>query len=681
MEEKESIGQEMQKYSNRVFGLLAVLIALLFVGLVVLMQRKPIIPQSPPLPGASPIPPPVAQDEGVKKFASEADFKEYLESAESLARGFWGVPAVGLRRETGDFLERTPALEAPVPGGAKAVPDRVSTTTVQVRGIDEPDIVKTDGEQIYFSSEAPLYHSLPVRPIVDFEAQIGSILPPPESRNQTKVIKAFPPVELVKKANIDQTGDLLLANDTLIIFTTVAIYGYDVSNPTLPVESWKLKYEDNNQFQDARLYGDKIYLVTRTIINTVRPCPIKPFLMEGVAVSIPCTDIYHPITRVPIDVTYTVLVLDSETGEIKDRVSFVGSSGSSVVYMSQNAVYITYSYFEDFIEFFYSFYKEKGRDLLPSSILSRLAKLRGYELSSQTKLTEFETILEQYKNSLDSNERLRFENEMTNRLQDYSREHRRELERTGIVKIDRHDLEIDATGSVPGQPLNQFSLDEYQGNLRIATTVGENIFVSGGRESANDVYILDKNMQIVGSVRDLGLDERIYSARFIEDNGYVVTFRETDPFYVLDLSDPRSPQLKGELKISGYSSYLQPITKDKILGVGKEGSQVKLSLFDVSQPENPTEVSKYTLDEYWSDILNTHHAFLLDTKHRVFFLPGSQGGYIFSYQGDDLRLERAVSNIQARRAIYLDDYMYIIGDDRLVVVDERDWEEVNELEF
>jgi uncharacterized secreted protein with C-terminal beta-propeller domain len=139
--------------------------------------------------------------------------------------------------------------------------------------------------------------------------------------------------------------------------------------------------------------------------------------------------------------------------------------------------------------------------------------------------------------------------------------------------------------------------------------------------------------------------------------------------------------LKGQLKIPGYSSYLHPITKDKILGIGKEGSNVKISLFDVSDPERPTEISKYNLDEYWSDILNTHHAFLLDEKHQIFFLPGGRGGYIFSYQNNKFELKRAVSDISAKRAIYINDYLYIIGDNKIVVLNELNWEKINELEF
>lgn len=139
--------------------------------------------------------------------------------------------------------------------------------------------------------------------------------------------------------------------------------------------------------------------------------------------------------------------------------------------------------------------------------------------------------------------------------------------------------------------------------------------------------------------------------------------------------------MKGELKIPGYSSYLHPITKDQILGVGKEGSQVKLSLFNVSDPSSPTEQAKYLLDESWSEVLQTHHAFLLDAQHSIFFLPGSRGGYVFSYADNQLQLTRVVSDIQAQRALYLEDYLYIVGRDKIIILNQQDWTEVNQLVF
>ena len=347
--------------------------------------------------------------------------------------------------------------------------------------------------------------------------------------------------------------------------------------------------------------------------------------------------------------------------------------------MSPNALYITYTQYKAITKIFYDFFNEKGKDLLSAETLERLKKLNDYDISLSAKFTELQVILQNYYNSLGADDRLRIENEVANRLSQYVKERARELETTGIAKIGTQELNVLSTGEVPGRPLNQFSLDEYENNLRIATTTSGGLF--GGGESVNDVYVLGGDMQRLGAVTDLGKGERIYSVRFIDDKGYVVTFRQIDPFYVLDLSTPANPIVKGELKIPGYSSYLHPITKDKILGVGQEGSQVKVSLFDVGNPQNPTEVGKYLLDEFWSDILDTHHAFLLDDRHEVFFLPGSKGGYIFSYKDNVISLVKAVADISARRAIYINDYMYIVGDDKVVVLNEADWEKVNELSF
>ena len=246
-------------------------------------------------------------------------------------------------------------------------------------------------------------------------------------------------------------------------------------------------------------------------------------------------------------------------------------------------------------------------------------------------------------------------------------------------------MKVDSVGSVPGTLLNQFAMDEYENNLRIATTVsGNNALLFGGwgnENSESDVYILDKNMEEIGSVLGMGLTERIYSVRFIQDKGYVVTFRQTDPFYVLDLSDEKNPKIKGELKIPGYSSYLHPINKDMILGIGKEGQKVKLSLFNIFNPEEPTEEDKYLLDEYYSEALNNHHAFLMDNKFKIFFMPGSKGGYIFSYENNKLELKKSIADVYPKRALFIDDYLYIISDNNLIVLDENTWERVKELDL
>jgi len=596
------------------------------------------------------LPTSILEPKDIKKFASAEEFRTYLEESElGYAAGSVMLESA-LQKSVADFGEAVSAEKA-APGTAPAgtVPGRVSETTVQVVGIDEPDIVKTDGREIYFSPR-----------------QLSS-----RGWAEPKENRAFPPGDLATEAEIERTGDLLLEGDVLVIFSGETIYGYDVSDPESPRKMWDLGLGPKSRIVGARLYKGKIYLITQVPVDNDRPCPIEPLSANSVPLTIKCTDIYHPRERVPVDVTYTAMTLDPRDGEVRDSVSFVGHSASSIIYMSENAIYVTYPHYEDFVGFFYQFFGDEASDLVPSAVIAKLERSRNS--------SELQTVLEQHKNSLSADDRLKFENELANRMEDYYKRRGGELEKTDIVKIGLDGLRIQAVGNVSGQPLNQFSLDEYEGNLRVATTIGASAF--GQRESANGVYVLDKNLRPIGEVVDLGLDERIYSVRFIEDKGYVVTFKEVDPFFVLDLSNPRKPELVGELKIPGYSSYLHPITKDRILGIGKEGSRVKISLFDVSVPKDPIEEDKYSLDEYWSDVLNTHHAFLLDKKHRVFFLPGNRGGYVFSYQGDRLRLEKAVSGVSARRAIYINDYLYIIGDDRLVVLNELDWTRVNQLEF
>ncbi|MEM7816679.1 MAG: beta-propeller domain-containing protein, partial [Candidatus Aenigmatarchaeota archaeon] len=450
---------------------------------------------------------------------------------------------------------------------------------------------------------------------------------------------------------------------------------YDISNPESPSQVWKI--ELNSSLITSRLYGDKIYLVTRKEIDYYHPCPIVPLSINEKPLIISCSNIYHPTTYIPADTTYNIIILNPDAGEIEKSVSFIGTYGDSIVYMSENAIYVTYTQQTDAFTFYLNFLKEKCSDILPSHIINQIEKIDSYDISKEAKAVELEIIISKYSKylkSLEEDERRKFENELSNRMYDYEKERMRELTKTGIVKIDL-DMNIKASGSVPGKPLNQFSLDEYQGYLRVATTVGSGI------ESANDVYILDEDLNLISSVQDLGLGERIYSVRFIQDKGYVVTFKQIDPFYILDLSDPSRPKMKGELKIPGYSSYLHPIAENRILGIGKEDWNVKISLFDVSSAENPKEVSKYILDETWSDILNTHHAFLLDEKHKIFFLPGGQGGYVFSYDNDKLDLKKAISEIIARRAVYIEDYLYIIGDNKIVVLDEISWERISEIEL
>ncbi len=632
----------------------------------------------------------------IQHFSSESDFKKYLEkgknfSSFSTSRMLGGMSGAQMAPMAQTNLPTATGLSQKASDGlGGGEPERVSETNVQVAGIDEPDIVKTDGEDIFFSSPQPEIVPMIKSGAVCVPGNMGGCVTPPRQTGEIDSIKAFPIDALKSEGKIEGSGNLLLKNNILAVIPENSylggqnkIVGYDVSDPKLPKAKWSVELKDSSQISSARLYGDKIYLVTKNIIKPEHPCPFEPMAVNGKAFSVSCIEIYHPVAPISTDITYTVTALDISTGEAKDTTTFVGSSGDSVVYMSPNAIYATYYYSGDFIKFAADFFND-NKDFVPDWVSEKINKLEGYDLSVSAKMAEFSDVLERYQNSLNSDDRMKTENELRNRMEKYFADHKRELEKTGIVKISVDGLNVEASGAVPGKPLNQFSLDEYQNHLRIATTVGSGWWgfgFGGTRDSANDVYVLDGELRTTGSVTDLGVEEKIYSARFIEDKGYLVTFRQTDPFFVLDLSDPANPKKSGELKIPGYSSYLHPVAKDKILGIGQEDSRVKATLFDVSSPENPKELSTYKLDEYWTEAANDHHAFLLDGKHEIFFLPGSKGGYVFSYANSQLKLVKTVADIQAHRAVYINDYLYIIGTDRIVVLDEKNWEKVGELEL
>ncbi|MEO1762938.1 MAG: beta-propeller domain-containing protein, partial [Cyanobacteria bacterium J06629_18] len=180
---------------------------------------------------------------------------------------------------------------------------------------------------------------------------------------------------------------------------------------------------------------------------------------------------------------------------------------------------------------------------------------------------------------------------------------------TQIWQIDLDTSELVATGEVPGIVDSRFSIDEHEGFLRIATTV------DSWEDSSNNLYILEQNdtqFDIVGQVEGLAPGERIFSTRFRGDYGFVVTFREVDPLFTFDLSDPTAPEVKGELKIPGFSEYLQVIEQDDqtlLLGVGRDVDletferPLKISLFDVTDLSNPTEIDSYIIGDGYTEAL------------------------------------------------------------------------------
>ena len=173
------------------------------------------------------------------------------------------------------------------------------------------------------------------------------------------------------------------------------------------------------------------------------------------------------------------------------------------------------------------------------------------------------------------------------------------------IAISNGAITYIARGDVPGILESQFSMDEYNNNLRVATT--SSVYTTRGSYEYNNVFVLDSGMKTIGSLTHIAEQEKIYSTRFIGDRLYMVTFKRVDPFFVIDLSTPTSPKILGKLKIPGYSDYLHPYDATHIIGVGKETGTndwggvstkgMKLALFDVSDVEHPTQIDKVEIGD------------------------------------------------------------------------------------
>ena len=286
------------------------------------------------------------------------------------------------------------------------------------------------------------------------------------------------------------------------------------------------------------------------------------------------------------------------------------------------------------------------------------------------------------------------------------------------ISVNKDALAFETKGSVPGYILNQYSMDEYNGNFRLATT-------SQKQQTSNNVYVLNMNLTVVGKLENLAITERIYSARFMGDKAYLVTFRQTDPFFVLDLSNPAEPRVAGELKIPGYSSYLHMYDENHVIGLGMENNTVKLSLFDVTNVNNPTEIARYIVqgDYTSSDALYEPKAFLFDKAKELLVIPVSitqygvidggnvappsgkdvgvaplqggywQGAYVFKLTLAGFELEGGIThqentnqqyyygdyNLNVNRALYIDNTLYTLSNGKVKLNSLTDLTQIAEI--
>lgn len=260
-------------------------------------------------------------------------------------------------------------------------------------------------------------------------------------------------------------------------------------------------------------------------------------------------------------------------------------------------------------------------------------------------------------------------------------------EKTLLRKLSykKGKLAVVAQKTFKGYLNDLFSIDEYDGYLRMVVTRGK----------TNAVYVLDQKLKLTGKITNLAKDERVYSARFLGDTGYFVTYKETDPLFSVDLSNPKNPKILGRLKIPGFSNYMHFYGEDKLLGIGmdvdKKGDVtdgVKLSMFDISDKKNVKEEHKYTLkDVYSTDVEWDYKAALIDVEKNIIGFPAGgenrQMYYLFSYteeKGFQCNMKEKIygSDVLSTRGIYIKDRLYVINGNVLKAYSLKTYKKVDD---
>lgn len=274
-----------------------------------------------------------------------------------------------------------------------------------------------------------------------------------------------------------------------------------------------------------------------------------------------------------------------------------------------------------------------------------------------------------------------------------------ESPRTVIHRFSLLDgVEYVASGEVIGTLLNSYSMSEFEGDLRVATTAYSDDF-GGGQDNGVHVLRVDgADLVEVGSVRGLGRGEQIQGVRFDGPRGYVVTFRQVDPLYVIDLSNPSNPEMVGELKIPGYSTYLKPIGGGRLIGVGMSGTEtgqitgVQVSLFDVSDPAAPRQVATAEIAE-WSEATWDPHAFLWweptgqivipkEMNCVEFGGPGCESAVVLRLESDELVEQgRLMQWFPIRRSMIASNRLVTVSAGGVLVSDMETLDEISDIRF
>ncbi len=665
--------------------------------------------------------------DNIKKISSQEELKSILEASTLFGGDFYD----------NRFLTRNMAIEESVMfdsagSDGMAVPSSAvvktqsggtdySTTNVQVENVDEPDYLKNDSKYVYIVS-----------------------------RNTLSIIDAYPAesAKLILKIALDIESqyiqNMFLNDDRLVIFYNgqsdneiipqfdfvprrsyssvthaLIIDVSDKENPTILKD-----YSIDGHFRDARMIGDYAYFVTNS--NVDYQYPKLPVIMES-SVRIMTPDAFYFDNIEQFSNFNTLTAIDIFGDTVNSETFLMGHSGS--FYVSEDNFYLTYQQSMPF-----GFYENSSRDrffdvivpLLSNDIQNEIIAIQNDSSNnSSVQWVKISELMQKSYNEMDKNEKEKLFEKIKEALNEYDTKIQEEARKTIIhkISIDEDKIEYVAKGSVPGRLLNQFSMDQSGDRFRVATTT-EYYTQYQGTIRANAVYILDEQLNIVGGLDQIAPDESIFSARFIEDRLYLVTFQQIDPFFVIDLSTD-TPKILGELKIPGFSNYLHPYDEEHIIGIGRDTKEIgegrvqqlgiKIALFNVADINNPKVADDIIIGDSstYSEALNNHKAFFFDKTRGVLSIPISgdvesldglssskmfapefnrwNGFYVFdldSSNGFDLKGTITHSADDSRyygmgnaRTFYIDDVLYTASEGYLKMNVFNNLEEINSIKL
>lgn len=514
-----------------------------------------------------------------------------------------------------------------------------SKTNVQVENVDEADIVKTDGEYVYYINGSNLF-----------------------------IIRSNPPeqMEIVYRHNFleGEPREMFLYNDYIAVIISekrrTVVKTYNIKDRSNPVAERTLELDCG--YLTSRMINNHLYLVTTSYVRDIDYPEYSDTSANDSIVEMDYKDLFlmnNPSNDYVKMNVVAVFPIDDAGSEAQVK-AYIGGDGENV-YVSTNYIYI------------------------------------ADEIADTTVVNQ---PIRDFFDCLSTDDSLYYEYQYATNI------YRIEINDGTIGKFD--------SASVPGAVHNQFAMDEYNGYFRLTTQTGR------WSSASSNVFVLDENMKLCGSLKGLAPEEHIYASRFMGDRLYLVTFKQVDPLFVISLEDPRDPRVLGKLKIPGYSEYIHPLDENHIIGFGKDAvdsvtgnfawSQgVKIAIFDVTDVNNPKEKFVEIIGDRGSDspLLQNHKALMYMKNLELMAFPVSvvenypvndyyqynvfQGAYVYnvnSTEGFKLRgrithlnqpLQDIWQSAQIDRIVYSDGVLYTLSGEKVKATKYTDMKDMSEV--